>query len=416
LVLLIGTIPLFVFFPFKIWEEEADEHNRFLINEIQQKYQTSSGKGMSDSIFVESVNRFVPFCTIQLDSQIFRDSIYDAQMPSPDNSNEMEQFRYLTHSVPSTSGYLTITAATNVEDMSEGLQPLLIYLILFTIILFSGFFLINLVSATNLKNSFHSLLKRLKHYEPGLYPDAPVHFHQIKEFYELDSTFNELFNRINAIHNKQKNFIADTAHELQTPISVIRLKLDKLSQKYSDNQHMREDLSELQQPLSRLNHMVRNLLLMAKIENEQYTSKERINISDTITEISNLLKEYAAGREIQIHIENHPNVLISCNPTLFGTLFQNLLINAIHYSKSGSRVNVNLNNSYIMVSNPGVQKLEAPLNPKRFSKSESQGSGLGLAIASQICAESGWTLTYTFELNMHRFTVFFNTTEFLQNT
>jgi signal transduction histidine kinase len=405
--LLFGTLLLFVYIISNYYDEEADEHNRFLKYEIIRRYDELANKGLSDSTIIFAFNQYIPFCEVHVVEHAHPDSLYTIESVSPDGSEESELFRCLKTSFERHSKVYSITLQSNTEHPHDALFPLLLISALYMTGLLLGFFYLNVYNSKRLWKPFHLILHTIRNFKSDTkvqYQDIQTDIH---EFAELDASIRELMRKVTSDFEKQKKFIETTAHELQTPITVLRLKTEKLLQCADNNPELNNKLTELDTQLSKLTLLVRNLLFLSKIENDQYLDKEDVVVSNVWYEITHNLADYASVKEIELRYTSEASVTVCCNKTLAVSLFQNLLINAIHYSDSGSTVVITLNPSGLEICNPGNTALPEELLYKRFFTSGSGGTGLGLFIVCEICNEAGWKINYRFENLQHIFTVLF---------
>ncbi len=239
-----------------------------------------------------------------------------------------------------------------------------------------------------------------------LFMDTDIH-----EFTRLNHSLEQLMKKDKETYRIQKEFTENASHELQTPLAIIRSKLDLL---------MQEDLNETQMPLVsdlynltiRMGHLNRNLLLLAKIENEQYTTLEEVDI---VSLLSDSLPLYDTLRnDINLHLDDHRmnrNKKLRANPVLLECLLKNLIVNAIRHSTSNGEIHILVEDDYLTVSNSSTDGI--PLNTNtlfcRFRPGDvrQKGNGLGLAIVKAICDFHHWTVRYQFKAKCHQFIVNF---------
>lgn len=234
----------------------------------------------------------------------------------------------------------------------------------------------------------------------------------IHEFTRLNHSLEQLMKKDKETYRIQKEFTENASHELQTPLAIIRSKLDLL---------MQEDLNESQMPLVsdlynltiRMGHLNRNLLLLAKIENEQYTTLEEVDI---VSLLSDSLPLYDTLRnDIILHLDDRRiergKKRLRANPVLLECLLKNLIVNAIRHTTSNGEIHILVEDNRLTVSNSSINGM--PLNAStlfcRFRSGDvrQKGNGLGLAIVKAICDFHHWTVTYRFEAGCHQFIVNF---------
>lgn len=229
----------------------------------------------------------------------------------------------------------------------------------------------------------------------------------IVEFNRLNNSLSQLMQKSNATYRIQKEFTENASHELQTPLAVTRTKLDLLMQENLSPEQSRI-VSELYQLNTRMGHLNRNLLLLAKIENAQYSEFVEIQPAEFI---ASLLPSYNALKgSCMVRIvadEKHPWTA-SANSILLECMVNNLVVNAIRNTAVGEICIDISQTGIISVSNPADGgPLDADSLFKRFTRGAygSAGNGLGLAIVKAICDFHGWHVGYIHAGNCHQFIV-----------
>lgn len=214
------------------------------------------------------------------------------------------------------------------------------------------------------------------------------------DFLYLNDTINEMMSKIlNSVKN-QKKFIANAAHELFTPISIMQNKLENLLTSEDFPQHLVPTIIEQQNQLSRLNQIIKALLLISRIENDQYIRKDEVNVYDLVEEVISGLEDRAEIREIKIENQIGRGIwLEQVNKSLFYILIFNLVNNAIKYNRQGGFIRIESQTDsqhYILKvidNGVGIEPANIQFIFDRFTKIESEGTegfGLGLSIVSSI--------------------------------
>ena len=270
----------------------------------------------------------------------------------------------------------------------------------------------------------------------------------IEEFNRLNQSLERLMSKDKETYRIQKEFTENASHELQTPLAIIRSKLDLLMQEDLGEKEMKL-VSDLYQLTMRMGHLNRNLLLLAKIENAQYTTLQEVDIHEMLAESLPLYEALQNGTTLKIIGENdlanntvednksgngssnsrgnQPHLKVQANPVLLECLLKNLIVNAIRHSPSQGEIQLIVGDHQLVVSNDSIDgKKGKPLDSKtlfqRFRSGDNQqsgfnasspepprqkGNGLGLAIVKAICDFHHWKIEYHFEDGKHQFIVTF---------
>jgi len=281
--------------------------------------------------------------------------------------------------------------------------------LLFFALLVIGFIFLNRRIAKQIWQPFRNTLKKLKSFD--LTTQRAVSFDKtnIEEFEELNQSLQKLIDKNISVYSQQKTFIENASHELQTPLAVLKSKLDLLLQNKNITSEQAELLTAIDLPLSRITRINKNLLLLAKIENKQFAEVENIELTEVINETLELLSDYTTLKQISVDENFSEKLFLSCNKTLLEILVNNLLINAIVHNTEQGKIQISFSNKTLTISNTGKTALSNEKLFERFtiSSSETANSGLGLAIVKEICNRYNWHIHYTFENNLHSFSVQF---------
>ncbi len=215
------------------------------------------------------------------------------------------------------------------------------------------------------------------------------------EIGELASSFNELLTRLDGAFKRERQFIADVAHELKTPLSTLKSSVEIALEKDREKEEYRRVLGETLIDINQIARTLKNILDLAWSDADQpQLSQETFSLSEQMIELKELASKMADGKKISVRgsIENGINVLGKRDK--LGRAILNLIDNAIKYSQNGSSIVVSLykrnNNAVIEVKDKGigVSEEEVPHLFERFYRgsktAKTLGSGLGLAIASGI--------------------------------
>lgn len=216
-----------------------------------------------------------------------------------------------------------------------------------------------------------------------------------EDFKILDNSISILMNKIATLFLTEKEFIANVSHELLTPISVLNTRLENL---LNDEQLTPEGENKLfacLKTLSRLKSIINSLLLISKVENNQFNKPDLISIKDTVTEVYEELEHRLLMMKLTLNIHLPQDYTFTGNRSLLHTLISNLVSNAIKYNVPSGAINIYGNKEndgfhlYIADTGQGMNLDEVKNAFVRFEKFESKKEdsyGLGLAIAKSIAA------------------------------
>lgn len=213
------------------------------------------------------------------------------------------------------------------------------------------------------------------------------------DFSYLDQSLISLMNQINDAFEKEREFTANASHEFMTPISILQNKMENLLVEETASEAVQEYIIDMMKTLERLKKISRSLLLISRIENEQFSRQESIEPKKLFEEILEEIRHRLEERNIRIEIKLvHNKVIDHINHDLLFQLFYNLINNAIKFNKENGKITIadgfEKENYYVIVedSGKGILAEDMPRIFDRFKKvnSEHSGYGLGLAIVKSI--------------------------------
>ncbi len=217
------------------------------------------------------------------------------------------------------------------------------------------------------------------------------------EFSDLAQTLNDMLNRLQYSFEKQRNLLFDTSHEMKTPLSTMRLALEKLGrgieQKEPENLLLQQE--RLSKEMARLERLVKSLLKLSALEAQREIAKEQLDISMILRELVDDYVLLATHRNINVQTELAVSV-ISGNRQLLRRAFSNMLDNALKYNITGGTIHLSCgltkNDIEVICGNTGagVRPEDQALVFDQFYRAEKSrstetgGFGLGLAMVKRI--------------------------------
>lgn len=257
---------------------------------------------------------------------------------------------------------------------------------------------------------FHSTLSKIQDFSLEKGEQPQFNSTDTAEFVQLNSILNDLISDNLSSYKKQKEFIENASHELQTPLAVFKSQLDMLLQQPDISQEQMDIIQSLYSVSSRMTRLNKNLLLLARIDNDQYLHMEDIDFVQTLYAQLLYLRERAESNEIKVNVEIENPLNIHANRILVESLITNLIVNAIRYNTENGTINMRVVDGGFVISNTGAaQALDKERVFRRFNRTseEKKGNGLGLSIVHEICKMHGWNIQYDYQNNLHTFIVQF---------
>ena len=217
--------------------------------------------------------------------------------------------------------------------------------------------------------------------------------------------------RSEVLFDRQKQFIGNASHEMQTPLAVCRNRLEML---VGDGSALSEEqlgeIMKVQRTLDYLVRLNRSLLLLSKIENGQFPETEQVDFNALVRRTAEDMSEIYAGRGMRLSLREEGRLAARMNSSLGASLVTNLLKNAYVHGDAGGEVTVTVSGDRLSVCNSGAGgALDADHIFERFYQgAKKEGStGLGLSIVDAVCRLYGLRTEYAYINRCHCFTVHF---------
>ena len=236
-----------------------------------------------------------------------------------------------------------------------------------------------------------------------------VHFEETntKEFNELNASLNYMKTRIYKDYVNMKEFTENAAHEMQTPVAVVLSKLELLLQDSNLKDDQVQAILQSTDALRQLSKLNESLLLLAKIENNQFETTTQISLADVTEKYIHLFDEFIKEKQLIIKTIFNGSFMVQLHPILADSLIINLLGNAIKYNYNGGSIDITIDDNKFQISNTSLfsaippDKLFMRLNTSKKTKEIS--NGLGLAIVKKIADVHHLNIDYHSENGVHSF-------------
>lgn len=305
---------------------------------------------------------------------------------------------------------------------SDTSKDLLFNMILVSVLISVVFILLlvlaNFYQIKTLWRPFFTTLEALKKYNDsstntGLLSEN----YNTVEFKELNKEINELITQIKSDIELHQFYFDNLNHEILTPIAIIRGKLELILQSKSMEEKDLELISEIFKSLEKLESINRGLLLLSKIENNQFSEKSEVDLNDVLDEAINNLEDYIQSKNLSLRKNITAHIRLLGNVSLWEILINNLLKNAVLHNVDNGFIFIELFDDKLVITNSSVnEETEANLF-ERFVKGskKKESTGLGLSIVSKIAEFESIDVNYHFVSSNFVFEIGFKKTEFPQN-
>lgn len=253
----------------------------------------------------------------------------------------------------------------------------------------------------------HRLLDWLHCIQPGKEVPPLDNPTKIREFRQLSDAALDMGNRSYKAYEEQKQFIENASHELQTPLAIVRGKVELLAESEGMTEQQMEQLDEIYATLGRAVKLNKSLLLLSRIENGQYTEMEDVSVDEILDELLPDLMDIYEHKQVRlIRKREEQPFIIRCNHSLAQILVSNLVKNSLLHNREGGELQVLTTPTSLVIKNTGDVPLDGEKLFRRFyhgMDGKKDSTGLGLAIARSIALSSSLKLTYEWQDGMHTF-------------
>ena len=301
-----------------------------------------------------------------------------------------------------------MTPTIEKEDLQEAILSWCVWLYL---LLLLSILLVTVWLLYRMMRPLYALLRWLDAYRVGGENPALETTTSVVEFRRLNEAVGRFVDRAEASFERQKQFIGNASHEMQTPLAVCRNRLEMLvDDARTLTPEQLAEIASVQRTLGRLVRLNRTLLLLTKIDNGQFPESSEVDVGAQVRTTAEELGDIYAYRGVTLRLAEETTLIVRMNPSLAESLVANLLKNAFVHGDANGTVDVRVAGRSLEVTNDGAA---GPLDGARifdrfYRATEKEGSsGLGLALVEAVCRLYGLRVTYDYVAGRHRFTVLF---------
>ena len=303
---------------------------------------------------------------------------------------------------------ITIAKPTlETDDLMESLFKAFTIILSFLIL---AFFTVNWLLSKTLWKPFYKTLDELNKYDLKNYSNSKFTSSSTKEFNQLNTVLNKMMEKIYSDFLLQKEFTENASHEMQTPLAVIKANISLLMQSPNLKEEEMGQLQAIDNTTKKLASLNKALLLLAKIENNQFKENSEISIKDTVNKVITHFEDLLTAKNITIENKFGSDLKVEMNPTLAEILITNLIQNAIRHNVNGGKIILELKNNLLTIANTGeALSINNDDLFVRFKKNDAskESIGLGLSIVKSITELNNFKINYTYQNSLHIFTIKF---------
>ena len=341
---------------------------------------------------------------VQVNSQPVNHPEFNEKVIYNSHENEQESFIEYSNVIKVNSAYYSI----KLREASVESEDLAVSIAISIFILLLGAFAISYYITKRLNKTtwsvFENNLEEIENFDFQKNNSLQLRSSGINEFDRLNMVVNNLTEKLKKDFTTLKEFTENASHEIQTPLAIASLNLEEILQQELTEESFRKVATAIN-ALKRLSLLNQNLLLLAKIENNQFTTSEFIILKDLVKRKIDEFEPLFNEKNIKVNLTFHSDFKLKMNVRLADILMNNLLSNAVNHNIENGFVDISIKVDAFKICNSGMpNQLNNETIFQRFVKGNSKSHGLGLAIVKQICNTHFLKIKYT-KNELHCFTI-----------
>lgn len=338
-----------------------------------------------------------------------KQTIKDTLIDTNDDDDIPYRKLYFTSTTKSKKGY-SISISHPLSEKKDLLENVSILLLILFIVLILIFVVVNYWLSKRLWIPFYRSLAEINRFD--INSKTPPNFlkSNIQEFNKLNNVLENMARTIRNDYINLKEFNENASHEIQTPLSIIRTKLELLLQYENLNTEQINLLESVNNALTRLSKLNQGLIIISKIDNQQFALLEEISIQSVLQNLLCENEEIIQLKNITLTTDFQSPLKVNINPILAEILSTNLISNAIRHNTENGYIIIKTNDNTLTIANSGNDlKVDTSNLFNRFSKSSSnkESVGLGLSIVKKIISFYNFSITYTYADLNHEIKIIF---------
>jgi len=241
---------------------------------------------------------------------------------------------------------------------------------------------------------FETNLELIENYNFTKNTTLPLVDSNIEEFDRLNRVIKKLTQKLKHDYTLMKEFTENASHEIQTPLSVMLLNLEELLQQDLSEESFHLVASTIRS-VKQLSSLNRNLILLTKIENNQFSGQHSIVLNAIIRKTMEEYTPLIESKNIQVSLTEVSDFVTPIHEQLAEILIGNLISNAINHNQPDGTIDIQISSEEISICNTGTSNNLTDKNIfDRFTKGNSKSYGLGLALVKNICETHQLSIQY----------------------
>ena len=357
------------------------------------------GSWVNNSYFIENKVQVVPIYGNFKKAAVFKDTLIHNRY-----EDNLGPFRQLTFYTTIGGVAHRVSIRKSMIESYKLMEAVSLAMVTFLSLLMISMFFFQRRLSGRLWRPFYETLARIKEFDLTKKEKLQLPNSQVTEFIELEDVLKKMADKMQHDYTSLKEFTENASHEIQTPLALINARVEQFIQSKDLSQNHTYWIEEIYHASRRMSRLNQGLLLLAKIENQQFTELENIDLAALLKSRIREFEDILAHKKIGLREDLKQDFEVIMSPALAEVLLNNILSNAIRHNFTNGNIFLESRDNYLRISNTGN---ELKANPERLFerfKKESAGAdslGLGLAIVRQICDNYNLEVEYTYQDTIH---------------
>lgn len=389
----------------------TNEANEFIKHDLESSFERTENKVKNELVKGEFENKNpLRLKVIKLDAEPdfeiypqYSDTIiYNTEF------DENQYYRKKKVAIEVNNNFFELSMIRSMDDFIRLRDDIFEAIIPAFLLLSIGIVLFNYFLSGIIFNPFNKILELMRTYKVGDKTELNEIQTSTLEFKRMQELFHQMILRIETDYKHLKEYTENMAHEMQTPLTIIRNKTENI---IADNNVMDKHSEDIKIIYNQTNHLSRlgnTLNLLTKIENHEFNQTQKVYTKNVIENHVSSITDLAKLKSIKIETELSDYHYFNIDPYLLEIIIKNLLRNAVSYSFENNPILITTTESVFTISNFG-NPLDFP-SEKLFERfyyknSDKSSIGLGLALVKKICQINNLNITYDYKNNKHHFII-----------
>lgn len=345
-----------------------------------------------NSYFVENKIEVIPVSGRIRNEVIFKDTVILNRY-----EESLDPFRQLTFYTFIGGSPYRVAIRKSMIQSYKLIEAISATMITFLGLLMFGMFFFHRRLSGKLWQPFYDSLASIKEFDWTKSQRLEMAKSEITEFNELEDVMVKMASKMQHDYKSLKEFTENASHEIQTPLALINARVEQFIQTGDLGKEHTYWIEEIYHASRRISRLNQGLLLLAKIENQQFTELENTNLSELAKAKLRDFEDIISHKQINVSLHANGAFMVLMSPALAEIMIVNLLNNAIRHNYVNGALEITCEEHYLEVGNTGNALKTDPESLFERFKKESTGSeslGLGLAIVKQICDNYNLAIDY----------------------